>query len=76
MVLYHIPQRAGAVIITAALAHTHLFGNADLDMIDIFFIPKRLKNMIGKTKSHDVLDHLLSQVMIDMIDLFFRKPLG
>src|ERR1700761_5950924 len=69
MILYHIPQCATAVIIPPTLAHTYLFGNADLNMIDIVFIPERFEDVVRKTEGHDVLHHLFSQVMIDMIDL-------
>src|SRR5690242_16203835 len=73
MVLDHIPKRAATVIITASFAHTHFFSDADLDMIDVFFIPQWFEYIIGKTERHYILDHLLSQVMIDVIDLLFRK---
>src|SRR5260221_2689167 len=74
VILDHIRKGAGAVIVSPPLTHTNLFRHADLNMVDIFIIPQRFKNIIGKPKGHDILDHLLPKIVIDMIDLFFFKP--
>src|SRR5580658_5226663 len=76
VVLDHVPQRPTAVIIPATLSHAHLLRHADLDMIDKIPVPQRLEDMIRKPKGREILYHLLSQVMIDMIDLPLLEPPG
>src|SRR6185437_3431941 len=73
VVLDHVSERAAAIVITAAFANADLFGNADLDMIDAFVVPQRLEHIIGKTEGHEVLDHLLAEVVVDVVDLFFLE---
>ena len=45
-------------------------------MIDIFVVPDRLKNAVGKPQDHDVLDRFLAQIMVDPEDLGLVKDLS
>ena len=73
VVLHHVADGAGMVVIFAAPAHAHGFGNRDLDMVDILRVPQRLEQDIGETHGHQVLDRFLAQIMVDAIDLVFAE---
>ena len=69
MVLHHVPQRAGPFVVTTAPLDAHGLGHGNLHVIDVAPIPDRLEDAVGEPERHDVLDGLLSQVVIDPIDL-------
>src|SRR6185437_3144602 len=73
VVLDHVAKRAAAVVIAAAFAYADLFGNTDLDVIDVFVVPQRFEHIIGKTEGHEVLDHFLAEIVVDVVDLFFLE---
>ena len=69
-------EGAGVLIIAAAVFNAKLFGDRDLDVIDISAVPYRLKSGVCKTKGQDVLDGLFSKIMIDAVNLRFDKNFG
>ena len=75
MVRNHVPQSTGGFIVRTTLAHTHGLGGGNLNIIDIAPIPNRLKDTVGKTEHHQVLDGFLAQVVIYSEDLFFFQDL-
>ena len=44
-------------------------------MINIATVPERLENTVSETENQDILNRLLSQVVIDAIHLLFPKHL-
>ena len=73
MVLDHVAQRAGFLVIGAAAFHADRFGRRDLHVIDIAAVPQRLENSVAEAERHDVLDGFLAQIVVDAVDLFFLK---
>ena len=76
MVLHHVPHRARLVVIGAAPLDPHRFGHRDLHMVNVFGLPQRLEQDVGKTDSHQVLHRLLSQIMVDPVNLVLVEMLG
>src|SRR5690349_773274 len=50
MVLKHVPQHPGFIIIGRAVLYAKRFRGHDLDMVDVAPVPNRLKNGVGKTE--------------------------
>ena len=75
VVLDHVPDRAGLVVIAAASGHAHGLGHGDLDVVHVLRVPQRFEQHVGKAHRHQVLDGLLAQVMVDPIDLLFVEML-
>ena len=73
MVLEHVPQGAGLLVVARAVLDSDRFGRRDLDMIDVFSIPDRLIDRVGEAEHEDILDGLLAQIMIDAVDLFLAE---
>ncbi len=69
MILDHIAQCAGMVVVLAPMLHPDLFGDGDLHMVDVVPVPYGLEEEVGKTKGQYVLDRLFAQVMVNTIDL-------
>src|SRR5579875_2788336 len=65
MVGDHVAQRAGAVVITAAVFHPDRFGHRHLHVIHVAAVPDRLEDAVGEAEHHDVLHRLFAQVVID-----------
>ena len=72
-VLHDIAHDTKLVKITATSLGTDLFLEGDLDVRDMVAIPARSKDLVRESQDHDVLDHFLAQVVIDTVDLFFKK---
>ncbi len=73
VVLHHVAQRAGVVVIVGTAFHAQAFGHGDLHVVDVRGIPQRLEQDVGKTQCHQVLHRFLAQVMIDAIDAILRE---
>ena len=69
VVLDHIAQCPGMIVIPAPVFHSHLLGHRDLHVVDIAPVPDRLEQGIGEAECQDVLHGFLAQVMVDAIDL-------
>ena len=69
MVRHHVAQRAGRVVELAAPLDADALRNGDLHMVDVIAVPQRLEDAVGEPQHHDVLDRLLSEIMVDAIDL-------
>ena len=73
MVLEHVPQYSGLVIISSSVFDAECFGGRYLDMIYMVSVPKRFKNRVGKPEKEYILDGFFPEVMIDTEDLVFSK---
>ena len=69
MVLDHVTQRTGLVIIVRAALKAEILGHCDLDMVNIIARPEGLEQHVGKPQDHQVLHRLLAEVMVDAKDL-------
>ena len=76
MILHHVAQRAGVVVIAAAMLDAHRFGDGDGHIINVAPVPDRLEERIGKTEGQNVLHRLLAQIMIDAENLGFLEAGG
>lgn len=76
MVLDHVPKSAGLVIVMAAGLHPCLFGHGDLHVVNVAPVPDRLEKRVGKAEGENVLNRLLSEIMINAKDLAFVKEPG
>ena len=69
MVLHHVPQRAGHVIIMGAVLHPDGLGHGDLDVVDVSLVPQGLENRVAEAHHQEILDKLLGEVVVDAVDL-------
>ena len=75
VVLHDVAQRARLVVVRAAAArHPTVFGDGHLHVIDVPAVPDRLEDAVGEPEREDVLDRLLSEVVIDAVDLRLAEP--
>ncbi|CAM4025963.1 hypothetical protein NOMA109596_19095 [Nocardioides marinus] len=69
VVLHHVAQRAGVVVVAAAGPDTHGLGHRDLHVVDPLGVPQRLEEGVGEARDQEVLHALLAQVVVDPEDL-------
>ena len=76
VVLQHILENAGLLVIRAPPLHPQGFSGGNLDVVHMVMVPQRLKEGIAKADGQDVADHLLAQVMVDAVNLALLQGLG
>lgn len=69
MVLHNVTHDAKLVKVAATALGTNLFLESDLDVVDVGAVPAGAKDLVGESEDHDVLDHLLAQVVVNAVDL-------
>ena len=69
MVLDDVAHGAGFLVERPAGAHAYVFGDRDLDVVDVVLVPDRLEDPVGEPQGKDVLDRLLAEVVVDAVDL-------
>ncbi len=69
VILQHVAQRAGLVVVIRTIFDARLLGYGDLDVVDEVAVPNRLDHQVGKSEHQQVLHRLLGQVVIDAINL-------
>ena len=69
VVLHHVAQGAGLLVIAAAMLDADLLRDGDLHVVDVAPVPDRLEDGVGEAEGQDVLHRLLAQVVIDAVDL-------
>ena len=74
MVLKHIARHARLIKEVATTFNTDFFCDGDLYILDVFVVPKWLKDFVRKPEHEDVLNGLFPEVVIDAINLVLRKP--
>ena len=73
MVLHHVADRAGLVVIVAASLDAERLGHRDLHMVDVRAVPQRLEQNIGEAQGHQVLHRFLAEVVVDPEDAALGK---
>lgn len=76
MVLDHIPNGSRFLIIRTATLKTNIFGDRDLDVINIASIPDRLKDPVCQAEDEDILHGLFAEVVVNTVDLVLFKDLA
>ena len=76
MVLNHVAQRPGLVVVAAAMADADRLGDGDLHVVDVAPVPDRLEQGVGEAKGEQVLHRLLAQVVVDAVDLALGEEPG
>ena len=69
MVLDHVAQHAGLVVVAAALADVDFLGHGDLHVVDVVAVPHRLENRVGEPQHEQVLHRLFAEIVVDAVDL-------
>lgn len=73
MVLQHVADCPGAVVVGAAVLYTQRLANTDLYVVDLIVAPHRLQQGIGEAQGHQVLHGFLAQVVVDAEYLVFLQ---
>ena len=73
MVLEHVPEHPGLLVVTGSFAQVYRFRNGDLDVVDVVPVPDGLENGVGKPQHQQVLDGFFSEIMVDTEDLVFGE---
>ena len=76
VILQHVAQGAGGVVITHAVAHAEFFGDGDLDVGDPFTAPQRLEQDVPEAQGQQILHGLFAEVVVDAVDLRFGEHLA
>src|ERR1035438_5988309 len=69
MVLHHVAERAGMIVIAAAVLNAHRLCNGDRHVVYVATIPYRLEERVGETERQDVLHCFLAEIVVDPEDL-------
>lgn len=67
--MHDVAHDAKLIKVAATTLSADLFLEGDLDVGDVVTVPARAKDLVGEAQDHDVLDHLLAQVVINSVDL-------
>ena len=76
MVLHHVAQSTGLIVESSSTLDAHILYGRDLHTLNVVAIPERLEDTIRKTQRHDILYRLLSEEVIDTIELMFVEGLA
>ena len=73
VVFDHVAEGADLVVVPTASLDAHGLGDRQLDVIDEVSVPDRFEDAVGQPKRQQILNRLLSQVVIDAIHLRLAK---
>src|SRR5437764_4308649 len=76
MVLYHVTNSPGFLIIGTTSFYTDILCYGDLHMIDVASVPDGLEDAICQAEDEDVLYRLFPEIVIDTVDLFLSEDLS
>ena len=65
VILHHVTQRAGVLVIAGTMLDSQRFRDCDRDMIDIAAIPNGFEDGIGEAHGENILYRFLAEKMID-----------
>ena len=71
MVLDHVAQGAGPLVVVRAALDADRLGGRDLHVIDVAPVPHRLEHAVREPEDQQVLNGLLPEIVIDAEDLGF-----
>ena len=69
MVLHDISDDAIVVEVATTTIHTKGLFEHDLDIVDVLSVPDCAENQVGEASDEEVLDHFLSEIMVDSLDV-------
>ena len=75
MILNHIGEGAGFLIVFATAFDTDRFGSSNLHVVDILAAPERLKDAVAEAQGEDILDGFLAEIVIDAVDVLLAEDL-
>jgi len=75
VVLDHVAQRAGLLVVAAPTLQPAGFRHRDLHVIDPVPVPERFEDRVAEPEDEEVLHRLLPQVVVDPVDLFLAEVL-
>lgn len=70
MVLQHVTERTGFVVVVGTSGNARLFRHGNLHVIDVIAVPERLDERVGEAEHQEILDRFLAQIMINPVNLF------
>gem|GEM_PF-4453010 len=76
MILHHVAQGAGGVVVAGAAFDAEGFGDRDLHVVDMGGVPQGFEQDVGEAQRHQVLDRFLAEIMIDPVDAVFGEGAG
>ncbi len=76
VILQHVAQRAGFVVIAAAAFQADRLGDSDLHVVDHVGGPQAFEDRVGEAQRHQVLHRLLAEVVVDTEGLRLGKDLS
>ena len=76
VILHHVAERAGPLVIAAPSLDPDLLGDGDLHAVDVAAVPERFLHRVGEAEGEDVLHRLLAQIVIDTVDLRLGEAFG
>jgi hypothetical protein len=68
VVLQHVAQRAGVVVVIAAAFHADGLADGDLHLLDVARVPQRLEQRVAEAQREQVLHAFLAEVVVDAVD--------
>jgi hypothetical protein len=75
VVLEHVAQRTGVVVVAATLLDADRLRRGDLDRVDVAPVPDRLEDDVRETQRHDVLHRFFPEIVIDAVDRVLGEDL-
>ena len=75
MVLDHVAERAGPVVVARPGSDAEILGDGYLDVGDPITIPDRLEQRVGEPEHQKVLDRGLAEVVVDPVNPALVKAL-
>ena len=69
VVLHHVIQWGGGIVIAASGFHAHVLQGGNLYGFNMPGVPDVGENGVGEADGLDVAHHLLAQVVVDAVDL-------
>jgi hypothetical protein len=73
VVLDHVAEGAGFLVVGAAAFDADGFGGGDLDVIDVLAIPEGFEDGVAEAEGEDVLDGFFTEVVVDAVELVFGE---
>jgi len=70
-VLHNITDDTKLVEVTTSALGTEWLLEGDLDVVNVVAVPGGAEELVAEAEDEDVLDHLLTQVVVDTEDLLF-----